>query len=54
MKAYFDLLAAEPFDARALMLACQALTPSEWLLVCLCLGGLGENQFGFGAEVGRG
>lgn len=54
VKAYFEQLTAPEHDCEALWRRYQALSPADWLRVCLCLGGIGENQFGFGAEVGRG
>jgi hypothetical protein len=53
VKAYFDVLSDPDTGSHDLYKAYQRLSPKEWLLVCLCLGGIGDNQFGFRAEVGR-
>lgn len=50
MIAYFNALSRD--DMPALIRAYHALSGREWLLVCLCFGGIGEGQYGFRTEVG--
>lgn len=52
MRAYFDALAVD--SSKGLVEAWFAMTDHDKLLVVLCWGGIGREQFGFRAEVGRG
>jgi hypothetical protein len=54
MRAYFDALNADPYCLRMAWKSFCAMAAADKLRVCLCYGGVGEKQFGFGAEVGRG
>jgi hypothetical protein len=52
VKAYFEALANE--NASQVFWAWNRMTHVERGMVSPCFGGIGEKQFGFRAEVGRG
>lgn len=52
LQMYLDALAAE--SMAQLVNAWNSMSVVERGLVSLCYGGIGPNQFGFRAEVGRG